>query len=103
MLNTKIISYDTFQQRRHVNLFTMAGQLVAFLVELFFYVSMSFILILSEDKHLPRAMFIVGYFRMVQSGLVSIAQVISSTELRRETIFMFLKLLAIKENIHGKF
>jgi len=63
MLSTKIISYDTFQHRRNVNLFTMAGQLVTFLVELFFYVSMSFILILAEDSHLPRAMFIVGYVR----------------------------------------
>ena len=84
MLNTKIISYDTFQHRRNVNLFTMAGQLVTFLVELFFYVSMTFILILAEDRHLPRAMFIVGYFRMVKSGLVSIAQVLSSTDLRKE-------------------
>jgi hypothetical protein len=89
MFSVKIISYDTFQHRRNVNLFTMIGQFITFLVELFFYVSMSFLLILAENRHFPSALFIVGYFRMVQSGLVSIAQVLSSHDLRRELLSYF--------------
>ena len=84
MLDNKIISKDMFQHRRNVNIFTMAGQIVTFLVELSFYIPMTFLLNLAEERNLPRALFIVAFFRMTQSGLVSAVQVFSSTELKKE-------------------
>ena len=84
MLDNKIISKDMFQHRRNVNIFTMAGQIVTFLVELCFYIPMTFLLNLAEERNLPRALFIVAFFRMTQSGLVSAVQVFSSTELKKE-------------------
>jgi hypothetical protein len=89
MLSNKIISRDIFHQRRNVNIFTMAGQIVTFLVELSFYIPMSFLLILAEERNLPGALFIVAFFRMTQSGLVSTVQVFSSTELRKELFSYF--------------
>jgi hypothetical protein len=89
MLKNKIISSDMFQHRRNVNIFTMAGQIVTFLVELSFYVPMSILLNIVEERNLPRALFIVAFFRMTQSGLVSTVQVFSSTELRKKLFSYF--------------
>ena len=89
MLSNEIISNETFQQRRSVNVFSMAGQIVTFLVEIFFLVPMLFIIIIAEDKQLHKILFMICFFRMIQSGLISTVQVFSSTRLRRELCSYF--------------
>ena len=89
MLSNDVISNETFQERRSVNVFSMAGQIVTFLVEIFFLVPMLFILIIAEDKQLPQILCMFCFFRMIQSGLISTVQVFSSTKLRRELYSYF--------------
>jgi hypothetical protein len=89
MLSNDVISNETFQQRRSVNVFSMAGQIVTFLVEIFFLVPMLCLLLIAEDKHLPKILFLFCFCRMIQSGLISTVQVCSSTKLRRELFSYF--------------
>ena len=103
MLNNKIISNEIFQHRQNVNIFSLGGQIATFLVEILFYVPMSFILNLTEEENLPRALFIVAFFRMTQSGLISLVQVFSSTELRNKLFSYFKKnmLNMVRSNVFG--
>ena len=67
----------------------MAGQITIMAVELGFFFPMSIMLTFLESKYWPNAMFLVTYLKMAQSGILSVVQVLASTELRNEMLRSF--------------
>ena len=64
----------------------MVGQISTVAIELGFFFPMSVLLTLLESKYWPSAMFLVSYLKIAQSGIVSVVQVCTSSELRNELL-----------------
>ena len=83
MLKQSVITKDTFNARKSGNIFTLSGQILATVIELSFYVP-TVIIVTFVEANSNEAMASVTFLKMMQTGILSTLQVLSSADLRGE-------------------
>ena len=89
MLQHSVISKEVHSHRKRKNGITMVGQVTTFAVSMLVFGSVTGMLIALDLNTTPLALFGVSYLRMVEPGILSTIQVLSSTELRKQLHEMF--------------
>ena len=87
MLNKSIISLDTFQRRKQVHLFSMAGQLYGFTVEVIYLIAVLVVRVLGRKIIFSNSIELINSLRTTEFGVISTLQVLSSKELRQKLIY----------------
>ena len=84
MLNTSVISADTFRMRQRSHMFSMTGQMYHFFAEILYLILSNVAVFFREQKTSNDAFELVLCLKLIGFGILSTFQVVSSSDIREE-------------------